>query len=151
MQEEIVFRAAQPEDKPVLSQMIKALYECLVPGEEYMTDEKINATFDHLFSPQQQLRLEVFETDQKIIGYALLVDYWYNEYGGMVLQLDELYIAPEARGRGIASSYIRKISQDKTYVAIHLEVLPENENAYKLYKHLGFEEKETKLLYRAQK
>ncbi len=146
--EPILFRPVRTSDFTVVKPMIKALYESLGADHEYMTDEKIDATFSHLFSGQHNLWMEIIELDKKIIGYALLFDYWYNEYGGKVLQLDELYIDPEGRGKGIASAYIKKCAEDKNYKAIQLEVLPENTAAYRLYKSLGFEEKETKMLYR---
>lgn len=33
-------------------------------------------------------------------GYALLVSYWSNELGGLVCCVDEMYVAPQARGLG---------------------------------------------------
>ena len=146
--EKITFRLFQPSDQEIVATMIKNLYLSLGAEEDFMTDQKINATFEYLLSPQKDLWMEVFEMNDQMVGYALLFDYWYNEYGGKVLQLDELYILPEARGKGVASSYIRKLSKAKHYTALQLEVLKSNTSAWDLYTYLGFEEKETTLLYK---
>jgi GNAT superfamily N-acetyltransferase len=146
----IVFRHAKKEDEEVVSQMMRSLYEYLGAPEDYVTKNKIDATFRYLFSPQNHLWIEVFETDDTIIGYALLFDFWYNEYGGKVLQLDELFVAADFRGKGLASSYIKKLSENNDYVAVALEVLPENKKAYGLYQHLGFEEKETRMMFKTR-
>jgi ribosomal protein S18 acetylase RimI-like enzyme len=84
-----------------------------------------------------------------IAGYALLFKYWYNEFGGMVLNVDELFVKPEFRDQGIASLYLSELSRKaKDYVALSLEVLPTNKEAYSLYRRTGFTEKETVALYK---
>lgn len=145
----IHFRPMKTEDRDGIRNMIKLLYESLHAPEGYVTDQKIDATFEHLRLPTAQLELDVFELNGVIVGYALLFKFWYNEFGGMVLNIDELFVLPDFRDSGIASRYITTLSErvDK-FVALSLEVLPRNERAMALYKRIGFLEKETIALYK---
>ena len=73
------------------------------------------------------------------IGYAVLIPYWSNEYGGDVLHIDELYVKPDYRGRGIATRFIKQILGSKHgAVAFQLEVTPTNTRAENYYRKLGF-------------
>lgn len=144
-----MFRLITSSDHFWVSSMIKDLYKSLGAKDEYITDEKISATFQRAHTHPEHLKIEVFESENKIVGYAILFDFWYNEYGGMVLQIDELYVIPEFRGKGIASEYVAKLAREtKDHVALSLEVLPENEKAWELYKRMGFEQKETLALHK---
>jgi GNAT superfamily N-acetyltransferase len=150
MLEEILsFRPMRASDSSIVAEMIKSLYRILGASEGYMTDEKIAATFRQLTLSPSPIEIEVFEMDKTIVGYALLFRFWYNEYGGMVLNIDELFVNPEHRGRGIASHYLSTLSGRKQdHVALSLEVLPENKGACALYQRIGFLEKETKTLHK---
>lgn len=47
----------------------------------------------------------IFEKeDEPAAGYGLLTTYWCNEEGGNVLLLDELYIAPPFRHKGLCET-----------------------------------------------
>jgi GNAT superfamily N-acetyltransferase len=76
-------------------------------------------------------------------AYALLCSFWSNELGGEVCIVDELYVVPSARGRGIASRLIgglagRELAWFRDAVALELEVTPGNARARALYARLGF-------------
>lgn len=146
--ETIVFRPARQADQIMVSEMMRSLYRYVGAADDFMTIDKTKATFQYLFSHQDNLRMEIFELNNDIVGYALLVEFWSNEYGGKVLQLDELFLEADFRSQGIASVYIRQLLKNPEYAAVILEVLPENKKAYRLYKHLGFEERETRTLYK---
>jgi len=144
-----VYRAMKPDDHDVVRTMMKALYASLHAPDGYMTDEKIDATFARLSVSPDHLQLDVFECDGAVVGYALMFKFWYNEFGGMVLNVDELFVLPDFRSRGIVSHYLLTLNNRKgDYVALALEVLPENTRAHALYKRVGFLEKETQVLYK---
>lgn len=56
------------------------------------------------------------------------------------MNIDELYIIPEYRGKGISTDYVKYLKERKDieFVAMELEVLPYNARALKLYEKLGF-------------
>lgn len=75
------------------------------------------------------------------IGYALLMDGWSIEYGGLITTLDEIYVLPESRGSGAASQAIHALREQfwqRGGVSMNLETTPNNARAQKLYQRLGF-------------
>ena len=65
------------------------------------------------------------------------------ERGGSVLWVEELYVVPEARRRGIARALLARIceqARQRGVRAIELEVVPTQEAALALYRSLEFEE-----------
>lgn len=126
-------------DRPAVAYMIKGLYS-EDPNGKKMTDEKVLRTFEELTAHPEKGTIWVMEKDSKIVGYAITINYWSNEYGGNILFLDELYVIPSERRSGIGSEFIRYI-KEKTpndAVAILLEVLPANESARRFYEKVGF-------------
>lgn len=142
MSQAITFHSMLPTERSQVEDMILNLYSN--DGKEpndYMSREKIRPTLDRALTHPDSLRIEVFKEQEQIIGYALLYNFWSNEYGGMVLTLDELYVTPLFRSRGISSSYIQSLhNQKNSPVLLALEVMPGNEKAKSLYARLGFKE-----------
>ena len=101
---DIHYRPMGNSDTETVSALIKALYR-EDPAGEAMTDEKIRHTFDQLSARPDTGVVLVFETDFRIIGYALLINFWSNEYGGIVLIIDELYLVPAFRGQGVGTHF----------------------------------------------
>jgi ribosomal protein S18 acetylase RimI-like enzyme len=55
--------------------------------------------------------------------------------------IDELYIRPGVRGRGVASETLQTLPKalgDAGLVALHLEVNTQNDTARRLYTRVGF-------------
>jgi len=75
------------------------------------------------------------------VGYALLIPYWSNEFGGTLWFIDELFVLPQARSRGIARQFFAFLAASRPFraVALALEVDPTNERAKNLYESIGFE------------
>lgn len=86
-----------------------------------------------------------------IDGYALLCSFWSNELGGEVCIIDELFVAPEARGQGAATELVQGLRERRwpwfrDAVAVELEVTPSNARARALYERLGFRPYENALM-----
>ena len=119
------------------------------PSTERVTDRKISLTFRQLSNNPKRGRIIIFEEATAIIGYAVLIFYWSNEYGGNILHIDELYVKPEHRGRGVATSFFKKILGMKhSVVAFELEVTPANTRAMNYYHKLGFKKSQNVHLIR---
>lgn len=135
----LTFQPYEAKYYKTLSNYIFALYEEDNEGQE-MTQSKIDLTLKTLEDKPELGALMLFLSDGELAGYALLIHYWSNEYGGMIINLDELFVAKAYRNRGIASeflAYLRKRNPQEP--AIELEVMPSNEKALKLYRRHGFE------------
>ncbi|MFA6273891.1 MAG: GNAT family N-acetyltransferase [Candidatus Paceibacterota bacterium] len=129
------------EDYANLESMVFGLYneDSSEADEEAMTRTKVKNTVVRSVSNPDQIKIEIFRVGNKVVGYAFLTFYWSNEYGGVVALLDELYIIPEFRNKGLATFFIEHLTKEKEYKVIDLEVFKENTSALKLYKRLGFE------------
>mmetsp|Transcript_6985 Transcript_6985/g.11259 ORF Transcript_6985/g.11259 Transcript_6985/m.11259 type:complete len:110 (-) Transcript_6985:2382-2711(-) len=75
------------------------------------------------------------------IGYIVVTFGWSVEFGGMDGFVDELYVRPGVRGRGIASEVLISLPRALAGAglkALHLEVGAANENAARIYSRAGF-------------
>lgn len=138
---DIVFRLMQAGEKKLVTKMILDLYQD-DPDNKFMTEEKIQLTFHTLEQHPDYGRVLVFEQKNRIIGYAILINFWSNEYGGILLIIDELFVVPAFRNQGIGSAFIKHLIaiRHSNFVALKLEVLPYNDRALKLYESLGFKQ-----------
>ena len=136
---EINFRPFRRVDGLELNKMIHALY-VEDPVDEPITDKKISKTIIELGKKSPRGKIIMFEKESVTIGYSIVLFYWSNEYGGGILHVDELYVKPEHRERGVATAFFKHIA--RTYkdkiVAIQLEVSPSNTRAMNYYQKLGF-------------
>ena len=76
------------------------------------------------------------------VGYALMMDGWSIEFGGLVTILDEIFVFPRWRGKGVASQAIIALRDQfaaRGGVSMSMETTPDNLSAQKLYRRLGFE------------
>ncbi|MFT6677234.1 MAG: ribosomal protein S18 acetylase RimI-like enzyme [Sulfitobacter sp.] len=79
------------------------------------------------------------------IGYIVICFGWSVEFGGLDGIIDELYIRPGVRGRGMATETLIALPRalaEAGLRAIHLEVDSRNAAAIKLYKRAGFTPRE---------
>lgn len=75
------------------------------------------------------------------VGYVVVSFGWSLEFGGLDGFVDELYIRPAVRGRGMASdvlSSLPKALADAGMRALHLEVHRDQDRARRLYGKAGF-------------
>lgn len=78
--------------------------------------------------------------NNEIAGYALLSFMYSNEFGGIILLFEELYIRPLYQGFGYGSKMMKFIESEykDKIVGIKLEVTKLNEHAIKIYEKKGF-------------
>lgn len=139
------FRPLIDSEIPLSKQYAMSLY-AEDAGGKLMNGEKIGKTVQYLRSnPQNGVVLSILK-DEQCVGYAILINFWSNEYGGIVLHIDELYVAEAFRNQQIASRFIAFLKDRKfnNCKALFLEVNPDNHGATKLYSKLGFEYLENK-------
>ncbi len=97
-------------------------------------------TIDVLIRDPAAGRIILFVEAEMPVGYAIVIPYWSNEFGGRLLVVDELFVIPERRGRGIARAFFSHLDATRPMEAIGvaLEVTPANVRAKTLYASLGF-------------
>lgn len=103
--------------------------------------ENVENTINEAVSPSEILEGYVFDCDGNIAGFGLITKYFESECGGVCVQLMDLFVKSEFRGRGIAKKYFEFIFDKYSYAKrFRLEAAPDNEKAIRLYKSLGFHE-----------
>lgn len=135
----ITVRLYQEPDKDELMNMVLSLYtEDSSPVE--MNAEKIERTIQKLMGNTDEGAILMIESGSTIVGYTILINYWSNELGGNIVNIDELFIKPGFRGKGIATNLIKQLINKRIYgsIAIQLEVTPDNNKAAALYRKIGF-------------
>ena len=83
----------------------------------------------------------LLEQDGETAGYGLLSLKYSHEAGGLELWVEELYVRPAFRGRGLGHEFfawLRGLSAAEHIRRIRLETEPENERAAALYARMGF-------------
>lgn len=97
-------------------------------------------TFSVLLAEPVRGEVVLFRVGDAVVGYALLIPYWSNEFGGTILWVDELFVDHEYRGRGIGRAFMQQVLEQRSvaHVAVVLEVTPENDRARRFYERLGF-------------
>jgi ribosomal protein S18 acetylase RimI-like enzyme len=136
-----MWRLATAADEAAVLEMFQALYR-EDPSPDPVPDEQLLRTLRALREQPVRGRALVLESDGACVGYALLISFWSNELGGEVLNIDELYVAPDHRGHGAGTHLVEQLSRGELWgrvpVAIDLEVTPDNHRARTLYERLGF-------------
>ena len=135
----ISFRDAEHADLPDLEGMVHALYS-EDPSPQNPGIENIRLTFAEFAKHPEKGRIVIFECAGEIAGYAILVYFWSNEYGGNKVFIDEIFVLPSFRGQGIAKSFFQYLETGfpLSVVALELEVTPDNSAARRLYERIGF-------------
>jgi len=143
----VTYKEFKATDGEAVAELIKNLYE-EDPGGKQMSDEKIQRTFDQLTEHPDKGTILVLDVEGNIIGYAILINIWSNEFGGNIVNIDELYIKEEFRGKGVGTNFIQYLITNKfaESVALALQVNPENKKARALYEKLGFKKDKSDLL-----
>jgi ribosomal protein S18 acetylase RimI-like enzyme len=133
----IPYRDEFREDLPA---MIKSLYSDDPYGDK-MNDEKIEATVNFFQAHPDHGKILLITGDGIVMGYAIIVYFWSNEYGGAVILLDELFIRSEFRGKSIGTGFVRNLisTESGRCKAIFLEVVPSNGRALEFYQKIGFQ------------
>lgn len=137
-----MWRLARPADDPAIVRMFLAL-NAEDPGDVPVGPQQVAHTLAVLRAEPMRGRAVVAEVDSQVVGYALLIAFWSNERGGEVCILDELYLVPGQRGRGLGQMLIDSLRDSDTFlpgpaVAIGLEVSPGNAKARRFFQRCGF-------------
>ncbi len=131
----ITFNTYESVDYEALKSMVFSLYEM---DSINLPENNIQKTIQRAASNPEQLQIKIFKHQNEVVGYAILSSFWSNEYSGLVLILDELYVTSAYRNKGITTRFIEQLAQTKAYKQINLEVFTDNTSALNLYKRLGF-------------
>ena len=136
-------RPATPADLPQILHFIRALatYEKLLPEVE-ATEEKLGAT---LFGPRPAAECVLAFTDGDTpAGFAIFFSNYSTFLARPGLYLEDLFVSPEFRGRGIGQALLRHLAglaHQRGCGRMEWSVLDWNQPAIDFYESLGAERK----------
>ena len=143
---EVNFREYEPKNKKILTQLVLDFYK-EIPSIKKVRNQNVEYTISELQQYPEKGIIIVFEVNEGVVGYAILIFFWSNEFGGNFVNVDELYVKPEFRNQGIGNQFFSYLKQKfTTAVAIQLEVNPQNKKAYQFYQKMGFKTHENMVL-----
>jgi GNAT superfamily N-acetyltransferase len=135
----ITYRPFLVEDKPFLIDAVLDLYHTDGTGEN-MNIRKIENSISFFNTHPDLGEILIITEGVEPVGYSMLTNYWSNEYGGIVVLIDELLVHHTHRGKGIGEAFLKELVQQNQRKAVmyELEVLPDNSSVIGFYKKSGF-------------
>ncbi len=132
-----MIRSAGPDDSATILGFIRALAEYEKLAREVVADEAaLRAT---LFGPRPAAEVLIAE-DPAPVGFALFFTSYSTFLGKPGLYLEDLFVVPAARGRGIGAALMAKLARiaiDRDYGRFEWSVLDWNTPALEFYARLG--------------
>ncbi|HBQ35333.1 MAG TPA: GNAT family N-acetyltransferase [Rhodobacteraceae bacterium] len=133
---------AKPDDMPVLQRLVAAFHESEGISQ---TDEDRKAALQPLLEGSPHGVAYLIGPRKGAVGYIIVSFVYSVEMGGIIGFIDEFFIRPNVRGRGLGGEVLRSLMPALAghgIKALHLEVGRGNDRAKQLYGKLGFEARE---------
>ena len=129
---------AQVADVPASLEMIKALAEYEQLTHEVMATE---ADLRHsLFGPQPAGEVVLAYSGDAPVGFALFFHNFSTFLGRQGLYLEDLFVVPEWRGRGVGKqlfAHVASVAESRQCGRLEWTVLDWNESAIAFYRSMG--------------
>ena len=127
--------------------MMRGLYHS-DPPDPNIDSSKFPITIARLLAEPSRGRIVLFVDHDALHGYAVLIPYWSNEFGGVVLWLDELFVDEPFRRLGVAKAFFAFLEIERPFEArvLALEVAPSNARARALYESMGLRERSLRMM-----
>lgn len=127
-------------DFDAVLEMMKTFYASdalLIHPEEEVLRKTLQDCLEH----GPYLEGYVLEESGNVVGYSMVAKSYSTETGGLCIWIEDIYICPQYRGRGMGSDFLQWIAQmyHGKAVRLRLEAEPENRKAMQVYEKAGFE------------
>ncbi len=131
-------RPAEPRDVAAIVALIRGLaeFERLTHLLE-VTPEKLHP---HLFGSRPVAEAMVAEADARVVAFALFFTNFSTFLARPGLYLEDLFVEPAQRGRGIGAAMLRRLARTaaaRGYGRFEWSVLDWNEHAIRFYEKMG--------------
>ena len=138
LKEKLVIREATKKDVPLILSLIKelAVYEKLL-HEVVATEDQLT---EMLFGQKKYAEVLIANYDNENAGFALFFHNFSTFLGKPGIYLEDLYVKPQLRGKGIGKSILLslvKLAKERNCGRVEWAVLNWNEPSIKFYKSLG--------------
>lgn len=137
---------AGPEHLETVLRMVESFHN---EAELQTSPEHRQAALEPLLEGNPYGAVYVIGPARAPIGYVALNFSWSIEFGGLEAFVDEIYIRPAVRGRGMGGEVLGKLARmlkEADLSALSLEVDRDNERAHRLYRRARFEARDRYLM-----
>lgn len=137
---QITLDEATSVDLPAVLALVAAYHaEDRVPHDAATIDRTLAPMLDGTAG-----HIWLIASDGRVTGYVALCFGYSIEFGGRDAFIDEVYVSPEFRGRGIAAAALGLVETRARTLgvrALHLEVDRDTTPLLRLYERVGFRER----------
>jgi GNAT superfamily N-acetyltransferase len=134
----INIREAIPAD---LAQVVDLLCLQLQENSVSVSEEALRAATLRMIECPELGRILVAAHGEALAGVAVLSFLWTLEHGGATVWLDELFVHPHQRQRGLGTRLLEaamSVAHARGCRALDLEIEPGHDDAIRLYERQGF-------------
>ena len=134
----ISIRAAQPDDIDTIIGFIRALADYERLSHAVKADRA--TLFNHLFGPRPMAEVLIADRDGAPVGFALFFHNFSTFEGRPGVYLEDLFVAPEARGGGAGKALLQRLVRltlERDCARLEWSVLDWNEPSIAFYRALG--------------
>jgi len=142
----VVIRQASETD---LADLLDLMDEFYAEGGYPLNIDRARAAFLPLLVPGHFGQVWLAELDGQLAGHLVLTFCYSMEYGGRSAFVDDLFVRPAVRNRGVGRALVahaRTICEEFGIRAMHLEVARTNASAQAVYRAVGFGSTDRELL-----
>ena len=134
---EVSVRRATPEDIPALVVLMEAFY---AESDHRLDNESASGAFRNLLSKPSLGCVWVACAGENSVGHAVLTARYTMEHGASSGYVDDLYVEPEYRRRGVGFALLERLfheCQVRELASVYVEVGQSNRPALALYAKFG--------------
>lgn len=136
----LTFREITPQDRELVIPMVEAFYhsDAVDHPVDFSTLER---SFQDAVDPNEPLlRGLLIQWDGTPAGYLYITQCYSAEVGGRCIFIEEIYLEPEFRGRGLGTQVMAWLEKEyPTARRFRLEVTQANQGAIRLYRKAGYQ------------
>lgn len=148
MENTLTFRSAERKDVPLILDFIRALAEYERMADQVVADE---ATLEEWLFDRQKAEVLFAMLEGKEVGFALFFHNFSTFLGRAGLYLEDLFVLPEYRGRGVGRAILRRLAAlavERRCGRLEWWCLDWNEPSIAFYRSLGAEPMSDWTVYR---
>lgn len=135
---DFLLRPAEPRDVSAIVGLIRELAE--FEALTHLLQVTPETLHPHLFGERPVVEAQVAEAEGEVVAFALFFTNFSTFLSRPGLYLEDLYVRPALRGRGIGEALLSRlgsIAVERGYGRFEWSVLDWNENAIRFYERMG--------------